>query len=96
MSQDQADTLTARFTAVQVAASNVAANAENMLGVLEVIADNDRLRLASIQSMASNIDIGVTIQQNILDQTRMIAETVANIKEDTARLRAIEQNTDKL
>ena len=96
MSQDTADELNARFTALQIEGANVVTETQTMRGLLEGIADNDRLRLASIQSMASNIDIGVTIQQNILDQVRIIAETAANIKEDTARLRAIEQNTDKL
>ena len=96
MSQDTADELNARFTALQIEGANVVTETQTMRGLLEGIADNDRLRLVSIQSMASNIDIGVTIQQNILDQVRIIAETAANIKEDTARLRAIEQNTDKL
>ena len=96
MIQDQADELNARFTALQIEGANVVTETQFMRGLLEGIAENDRLRLASIQSMASNIDIGVTIQQNILDQVRIIAETAANIKEDTARLRAIEQNTDKL
>lgn len=96
MTQDQADTLTARFTALQIEGANVVTETQTMRGLLEAIAENDRLRLVSIQNMASNIDIGVTIQQNILDQARMIAETVSGIKEDTARLRAIEANTDRL
>lgn len=96
MSQDTADELNARFTALQIEGANVVTTSQAMQAMLESIADNDRLRLASIQSMASNIDIGVTIQQNMLDQTRMIAETVGEIKKDTERLRAIEQNTDRL
>ena len=96
MSQDTADELNARFTALQIEGANVVTTSQAMQAMLEGIADNDRLRLASIQSMASNIDIGVTIQQNMLDQTRMIAETVGEIKKDTERLRAIEQNTDRL
>lgn len=96
MSQDQADELTARFTAVQVEGANLVTASQAMLTLLEGIAEVDRVRIASIQSMASNIDVGVTIQQNILDQTRVIAETVAQIREDTARLARIEQNTDRL
>lgn len=96
MSQDTADELNARFTALQIEGANVVTETQFMRGLLEGIAENDRLRLASIQAMASNIDIGVTIQQNILDQTRLIAETVSEIKVDTARLKAIETNTDRL
>lgn len=96
MSQDTADELNARFTALQIEGANVVTAAQIMQTMLEDIANNDRLRLASIQNMASNVDIGVTIQQNILDQTRMISEAVERIKEDTVRLRAIEQNTDRL
>ncbi len=96
MSQDTADELNARFTALQIEGANVVSSAQIMQTMLEDITNNDRLRLASIQNMASNVDIGVTIQQNILDQTRMIAEAVDSIKEDTVRLRTIEQNTDRL
>lgn len=96
MSQDTADELNARFTALQIEGANVVTAAQIMQTMLEDITNNDRVRLASIQNMASNIDIGVTIQQNILDQTRMISEAVERIKEDTVRLRAIEQNTDRL
>ena len=96
MSQDTADELNARFTALQIEGANVVTAAQIMQTMLEDITNNERLRLTSIQNMASNIDIGVTIQQNILDQTRMISEAVERIKEDTVRLRAIEQNTDRL
>lgn len=96
MSQDTADELNARFTALQIEGANVVTAAQIMQTMLEDITNNDRVRLASIQNMASNIDIGVTVQQNILDQTRMISEAVDRIREDTARLRAIEQNTDRL
>ena len=96
MTQDQADELSARFTALQVEGANVVTAAQAMQVLLEGMANNDSLRLASIQKMAENIDVGVTIQQNILDQTRIIAETVGEIKVDTARLKAIETNTDRL
>ena len=96
MSQDTADELNARFTALQIEGANVVTATQAMQLELESIAQNDRLRLGSIQNIQSNVDIAVTIQQNQLDQIRLLVESVATIVEHTARLRAIEQNTDRL
>ena len=76
--------------------ADIATAAQSMQITLEGMAEDNRLQLASIVNMASNIDISVTVQQGILDQTQIIAETLAGMKEDTARLKAIEQNTGRL
>lgn len=96
ITQDQADELNARTTAIQMQNADIATAAQSMQITLEGIAENSRLQLASIVNMASNIDISVTVQQGILDQTQIISETLAGMKEDTARLKAIEQNTGRL
>lgn len=96
ITQDQADELNARTTAIQMQNADIATAAQSMQITLEGMAEDSRLQLASIVNMASNIDISVTVQQGILDQTQIIAETLAGMKEDTARLKAIEQNTGRL
>lgn len=96
ITQDQADELNARTTAIQMQNADIATAAQSMQITLEGMAEDNRLQLASIVNMASNIDISVTVQQGILDQTQIIAETLAGMKEDTARLKAIEQNTGRL
>lgn len=96
MTSDQADELSARFTALQVEGANVVAAAQAMQALLEDISTNDHLRLGSLQNIQSNIDLAVTIQQNQLDQLRTLVETSETIAVNTARLRAIEQNTDRL
>lgn len=96
ITQDQADELNARTTAIQMQNADIATAAQSMQITLEGMAEDNRLQLASIVNMASNIDISVMVQQGILDQTQIIAETLAGMKEDTARLKAIEQNTGRL
>lgn len=96
ITQDQADELNARTTAIQMQNADIATAAQSMQITIEGMAEDNRLQLASIVNMASNIDISVTVQQGILDQTQIIAETLAGMKEDTARLKAIEQNTGRL
>ncbi len=96
MSQDTADELNARFTALQIEGANVVTAVQAMQTELVDIEQNDRLKLASLTNIQSNIDIAVTIQQNQLDQLRLLVEYAATIGEHTERLRAIEQNTDRL
>jgi len=96
MSSDQVDELSARFTALQIEGANVVAVAQAMQVLLEDISVNDSLRLGSLQNIQGNLDLAVTIQQNQLDQLRTLVETSEVIATNTARLRAIEQNTDRL
>lgn len=96
MSQDTADELNARFTALQIEGANVVTATQQIQGLIENIANNDTLRLNSILSMQNNLDLAVMIQQNQLDHLRTIAESVNNIEEHAKRLKNIEQNTDRL
>ena len=83
-------------TALQIEGANVVTAVQAMQTELVDIEQNDRLKLASLTNIQSNIDIAVTIQQNQLDQLRLLVEDAATIGEHTERLRAIEQNTDRL
>ena len=96
MTQDQADTLTARFTAVQIEMSNVSAATRVMAEVVTGVGEDIKSGLASIQSLLYNSNIALQIAQDQLDHLQVIAENTAMLAETNTRLKAIEQNTDRL
>lgn len=96
MTQDQADTLTARFTAVQIEMANVSATTQAMAGVVSLVGEDVKLGVAGIQSLLYNSNIALQMAQDQLDQMQIIADNTAMLNETNNRLKAIEQNTSKL
>ena len=96
MTQDQADTLTARFTAVQMEMANVSVATQAMAGVVTEVGTDIKAGVASIQSLLYNSNIALQIAQDQLDQMQIIADNTAMLNETNNRLKAIEQNTSKL
>lgn len=96
MTQDQADTLTARFTAVQIEMSNVSAATQAMAGVVAGVSEDIKLGVAGIQSLLYNSNIALQMAQDQLDHLQVIADNTAMLTETNNRLRAIEQNTGRL
>ena len=96
MTQDQADTLTARFTAVQIEMANVSATNQAMAGVMSLVGEDIKLGVASVQSLLYNSNIALQIAQDQLDQMQAIADNTAMLAETNNRLKAIEQNTGRL
>lgn len=96
MTQDQADTLTARFTALQMEGANVSATAQLMLEQMLEIGADGKLQVASLQTLVLNSGMCMQIAQEQLDQLQIIADNTELLNETNTRLRAIEQNTDKL
>lgn len=96
MTQDQADTLTARFTAVQIEMANVSATTQAMAGVVSLVGEDIKLGVAGIQSLLYNSNIALQMAQDQLDQMQIIADNTAMLAETNARLKAIEQNTGRL
>ena len=96
MTQDQADTLTARFTAVQMEMANVSANTQAMANVVSLVGEDIKLGVASIQSLLYNSNIALQIAQDQLDQMQIIADNTSMLAETNTRLKAIEQNTGRL
>ena len=93
MSQDTAEELNARFTALQVEGANVVASAADMRNLLNTqfpIINNTLLQLLN------NNTIAMQEAENQLDQLKIIAENTAMLAETNRRLKAIEQNTDRL
>lgn len=96
MTQDQADTLTARFTAVQIEMANVSATTQAMAGVVSLVGEDIKLGVAGIQSLLYNSNIALQMAQDQLDQMQIIADNTAMLAETNTRLKAIEQNTGRL
>lgn len=96
MTQDQADTLTARFTAVQIEMSNVSAATQAMASVVSGVGEDVKLGLASIQSLLYNSNIALQMAEEQLSYVQTIADNTAMLTETNNRLRAIEQNTGRL
>ena len=96
MTQDQADTLTARFTALQMEGANVVAIAQLMYeGMLEQQGVAER-QTSLLQSIDQYQQLAFMQAQDHLDQLQIIADNTALLSETNSRLKAIEQNTDKL
>ena len=96
MTQDQADTLTARFTAVQMEMANVSATTQAMAGVVSLVGEDIKLGVAGIQSLLYNSNIALQMAQDQLDQMQVIADNTAMLAETNNRLKAIETNTSRL
>jgi hypothetical protein len=96
MTQDQADTLTARFTAVQMEMANVSATTQAMAGVVSLVGEDVKLGVAGIQSLLYNSNIALQMAQDQLDQMQIIADNTAMLAETNNRLKAIETNTSRL
>ena len=96
MTQDQADTLTARFTALQMEGANVVAIAQLMYeGMIEQQGVAER-QTSLLQSIDQYQQLAFMQAQDHLDQLQIIADNTAMLSETNSRLKAIEQNTDKL
>ena len=96
MTQDQADTLTARFTALQMEGANVVAAAQAMAVAVQEIGADNKLQVASLQSLVLNSGLCMQIAQEQLDQMKIIADNTAMLSETNMRLKSIEQNTERL
>jgi len=96
MSQDTADELNARFTALQMEGANVVAATAAMIDTLALMqANSDRstLALQNIELYAINAQIAADEKMEII---KAIRENTDLIVINTNRLKNIEQNTNKL
>ncbi len=96
MTQDQADTLTARFTALQIEGANISAATQAMAAIVSEVGADAKLNVASLQSLVYNSNIALQIAQDQLDQMITIADNTGRLAEIESRLKTIEQNTGRL
>ena len=96
MSQDTADELNARFTALQMEGAAIQMLAEKMQVSVE---DIQRMLLVTStyqQRIMEDTNLGVQIMQDQLTQLEIIANNTALLEETNRRLKAIEVNTDRI
>lgn len=96
MTQDQADTLTARFTALQMEGANVVAISQMVLEEMVEMYSLSERQTSLLQSIDQYQQLVFLQSQEHLDQLQIIAENTALLAETNIRLKAIEENTDKL
>lgn len=96
MSQDTADELNARFTALQITGANMDATMQTMSQAIIELGVSDKLKMTILQTLQENIIMGVQTAQNELDQLRIIADNTGMLTETNRRLKSIEQHTSKL
>ena len=96
MTQDQADTLTARFTALQMEGANLVAISQLMLEGMTEIHGMTEQQTTALQNIYQYHILAFQLAQERLDQLQIIADNTSLLSETNTRLKAIEQNTDKL
>lgn len=96
MTQDQADTLTARFTALQIEGANISQAAQALVLAVTDLGADSKLNVQSLQQMMYNSSIAIQVAQEQLDQLQVIADNTALLKDTNDRLKAIAQNTSRL
>lgn len=96
MTQDQADTLTARFTALQIEGANISAATGAVANAMMLMSEDIKNVVGSIQGLLYNSNIALQMAQDRLDQLQIIADNTAMLSETNNRLKAIEQNTGRL
>ncbi len=96
MTQDQADTLTARFTALQIEGANISAAMQQVAVITSEAATDLKLAATNTQALLYNSNISVQIAQEQLEQLEAIAGNTAMLAETNNRLKSIEQHTSKL
>lgn len=96
MTQDQADVLSARFTAVQASAADVDMSVRAMQTILEQLGISDAIRTSTLNQMMSQFTMANEIALNQLDELRKITENTSTLADTNRRLRSIEENTNSL
>lgn len=96
MSQDTADELNARFTALQIEGANVVVAAQGIQTSLVELTEGERLRQSIMQAISDNCLLATQIAQSQLEQLRSIAGNTAALQETNRKLKLIEQYTSKL
>lgn len=96
MSQDTADELNARFTALQIEGANVVTATNTMLDTLALMQANSDRQVMLLQSIETYQLTAYQQAEERLDIIRAIRDNTDTIVINTNRLQAIEQNTDRL
>lgn len=96
MSQDTADELNGRFTALQISGAGIQMSAEGIATRMEdVVRINAGIQI-TIDSLRANSDVALQIAQRQFEQLEIIANNTAMLNETNSRLKNIQDNTSRL
>lgn len=96
MTQDTADALNARFTALQIEGANVVEAAQSLVTAISELGTDSKLNVANLQTLMYNSGIALQVAQEQLDQLQVIADNTALLQDTNDRLKTIAQHTSKL
>ncbi len=96
MSQDTAEELNARFTALQMEGANIQMLAERMQVNVEDIQRMTLLLVTYNERIMGDVNLGIQIAQDQLMQLEIISQNTSVLEETNRRLKAIEINTDRI
>lgn len=96
MSQDTADELNGRFTALQISGAGIQMSAQGMATSVEDIARINMGIQGGVTELANNSSVALQIAQNQLNELRIISENTAMLTETNSRLKQIQDNTARL
>lgn len=96
MTQDQADVLSARFTALQIEGANVVTATQAMMTIMEQLGVNDAVKTSTLTQMLQQFTLAGEVALQQLDELRKISENTSTLADTNRRLRAIEDNTNSL
>jgi hypothetical protein len=89
MSQDTADELNGRFTALQISGANIDATLREQL-------QNNRVGLALVNTIQENVELIAQIASSQLQELRNIAMNTALLSDTNNMLKSIRDNTSRL
>lgn len=96
MSQDTADELNGRFTALQISGAGIQMSAQGIATSVEDIARINMGIQGGVTELANNSSVALQIAQNQLNELRIISENTSMLIETNSRLKQIQDNTARL
>ena len=96
MTQDTAEALNARFTALQIEGSNVVAATQAMQAMLGDMQNDVKGLNPILSALLLNSDMGLQLAQEQIDQLNIIANNTAMLNETNDRLNSISQKVANL
>ena len=96
MSQDTADELNGRFTALQIIGAGIQMSAQGMATRVEDIARINMGIQGGVTELANNSSVALQIAQNQLNELRIIADNTKMLEDTNKLLKEVKDNTARL
>ncbi len=96
MSQDTADELNGRFTALQISGAGIQMSAQNIATSVEDIARINMGIQGGVTELVDNSSVALQIAQNQLNELRIIADNTKMLEDTNKLLKEVKDNTARL